>query len=142
MAESEEQREARVQRELEGKNIAHYQTLLSAWIDTRMERDRTLITLCSGAIGLLFTVLITVGVASRCEIPLYALALASFLGALGILLVILHKNSELIEAELRDEGHAAPDLLQYDRWASGLFVVGIVFSAAIGIIEAILRKGA
>ena len=139
MAESDEERDARELRELEGKNVAHYQTLLGAWIETRMERDRTLITLSTGAIGLLFTVLITVGVESRYEVILYAGAFIAFLGAIGILLAILHKNSELIEAELRDEGHAAPNLQKYDKWASTLFVIRVLFSAAIGLVKAVLH---
>jgi len=42
MPESKEEAEKRVLRELEGKNIAHYSVLLSSWIQTKMERDKTL----------------------------------------------------------------------------------------------------
>ncbi|MGY0582644.1 MAG: hypothetical protein ACW7DV_11235, partial [Paraglaciecola chathamensis] len=60
MAESEDDK--RNLREFEGKNVAFYSTLLSAWIQTKMERDKTLITLSSAAIALLVTMLTTVGI--------------------------------------------------------------------------------
>lgn len=139
MAEPQQEREARELRELEGKNVAHYQTLLGAWIETRMERDRTLITLSTGAIGLLFTVLITVGLAVSWEIWLYTAALVAFVGTVGTLLVVFKKNSDLIESELQGEGHRAPSLLKYDVLATVLFIFGVVSSAGIGLIEAICR---
>lgn len=139
MAESDEGREARMLRELEGKNIAHYQTLLGAWIETRMERDRTLITLSTGAIGLLITILITAGIAVWWEIWLYAAALVAFVGAIGALLYVYKRNSDLIEAEIRGEGHRAPNLLKFDFIAAVLFVIGVITSAGIGFVEAICR---
>jgi hypothetical protein len=60
--ETEEERTQRELRELEGKNIAHYSTLLSAWIQTKMERDKTLVTLSSAAIGFLVAILTAAGI--------------------------------------------------------------------------------
>ena len=68
MAESDEDMKARKLRELEGKNIAFYSTLLSAWIQTKMERDKTLVTLSAAAIGLLVTILTT----GWCKSALYS----------------------------------------------------------------------
>ncbi|MDA8663964.1 hypothetical protein N9L66_03280 [Porticoccaceae bacterium] len=62
MPETDEEREARVLRELEGKNVAYYSTMLSAWIETKMERDKTLVTLSAAGIGLLVTILTVIGV--------------------------------------------------------------------------------
>ena len=61
MAESSDEKEKRMLRELEGKNIAHYSTLLAAWIQTKMEIDKTLVTLSTAAIALLVTILTAVG---------------------------------------------------------------------------------
>ncbi len=62
MPELKDDREKRKLRELEGKNIAHFSVMLSAWVQTKMERDKTLVTLSSAAIGLLITLITTVGV--------------------------------------------------------------------------------
>jgi len=62
MAESSDDREKRVLRELEGKNIAHYAAILNAWIRTKMERDKVLITLSAGGVGLLITLFSTAGI--------------------------------------------------------------------------------
>ena len=85
MPESKEESEKRVLRELEGKNIAHYSVLLGAWIQTKMERDKTLVTLSAAAIGLLVTIFTTVGVKSIWEIPIFAVAVISFLKLFGVL---------------------------------------------------------
>lgn len=82
MSESIKDAEKRALRELEGKNIAHYSILLSTWIETKMERDKTLVTLSAAAIGLLVTILTTVGVKSLWEIPLFAFAVTSFLATI------------------------------------------------------------
>ncbi len=37
-----------------GKNIAHYQTWLNVWMQSRMEVDKALLTISSLALGLLF----------------------------------------------------------------------------------------
>lgn len=60
-----------MQRELEGKNIAYYSVLVNAWIQTRMERDKTLVTLSAAAVGLLVTLLTTVGINKEWIILLY-----------------------------------------------------------------------
>lgn len=47
-------------RELGGRNIAHYSVLLIAFIKTKMDRDKMLVTLSSAGIGLLIAVLTAV----------------------------------------------------------------------------------
>ena len=78
MPESDEQREKRLLKELEGKNIAYYQTLLSSWIHTRMERDKAVITLSAAAIGLLVTILTAFGLSGIWQRILVILAFVGF----------------------------------------------------------------
>lgn len=59
--ESEDENRNRILKEPEGKNIAHYSVLLDAWIQTRTERDKTLVTLSAAGVGLLVTILTTAG---------------------------------------------------------------------------------
>ncbi|MCK5160085.1 MAG: hypothetical protein KAQ99_00775, partial [Candidatus Aureabacteria bacterium] len=84
MPETDDQREKRLLKELEGKNIAYYQTLLSSWIHTRMERDKAVITLSAAAIGLLVTILTAFGINGIWPRLLVIFAFIGFVGAIWI----------------------------------------------------------
>jgi hypothetical protein len=59
--ESEEEERSRKLDELKGKNVAHYSVLLAAYIQTKMEHDKTLVTLSAAGIGLLLTIISLTG---------------------------------------------------------------------------------
>lgn len=136
MPESKEEQEKRVLRELEGKNIAHYSVLLGAWIQTKMERDKTLVTLSAGAIGLLVTILTTVGVKSIWEIPFFAIAVISFLITIWSSLVIYQLNSKHLEDAIRGSSERDPRLEKYDKHSITAFIIGSVTALLIGILSA------
>ncbi len=139
MPESSEEAQKRRLRELEGENIQHYSVLLAAWIETRMDRDRTLVALSAAAIGLLVTILTAVGLPQLWMILLYAGAFASFLLTIWAAIRIYQLNSAMLANELR--GSEAPDFKQinlkpYDRLSVVSFSVGALFAIAIGIASA------
>jgi hypothetical protein len=143
MPESETERQSRILRELEGKNVAHYSVLLSGWIETRMERDRTLVALSAAAIGLLVTILTTVGVKTTWMVALYIGAFTGFLLTIVCSIHIYQKNSEKLEHEIRgigDPGYKAIDLKPFDRLSFVAFLVGVVFAISIGITSAIFAR--
>lgn len=117
------------------KDIAFYSALVGAWIDTRMELDRTLVTLSAGGIGLLATLLSTVGVTRVSLLWLYGLAVLMFAGTLICELVIFKKNSAIIE-EIVQSLNRTTKLRHLDRVALGCFAVGIAALFAIGVITA------
>ena len=51
----------------DAKAVAFYSAAVQAWVTTRMEKDRALLNLAAGGIGLLVTLLTTVGPSSRSE---------------------------------------------------------------------------
>ncbi|MEJ2612046.1 MAG: hypothetical protein P8179_18730 [Candidatus Thiodiazotropha sp.] len=110
MPESDDDRQKRLLKELEGKNIAHYSVLLGAWIQTKMERDKTLVTLSSAAIGLLITVLTTVGVQSIYEIVLFIISIVAFIITIWSALVIYQLNSKHLEDALRGSSESDPNI--------------------------------
>ena len=55
------------------KEVAYYTALVDAWINTKMERDKSLLSLATAGIGLLVTLLTTVGITSGIMYLLYAL---------------------------------------------------------------------
>ena len=136
MSESSQQAEKRVLRELEGKNIAHYSILLSAWIETKMERDKTLVTLSAAAIGLLVTILTTVGAKHFWEIPLFAFAVISFLVTIWSSLTIYQLNSEHLEEAIRGSSVKDPKLEKYDKQSVRAFIIGSVATLLIGVSSA------
>ena len=76
--------------------------LATAWISTKMEHDKTIITLSAGAIGLLVTVLTTKGVADSWHIFLFMAAFSGYITAIIVCLIIFQKNSTIIEDELNE----------------------------------------
>ncbi|HFD32919.1 MAG TPA: hypothetical protein ENJ28_09480 [Gammaproteobacteria bacterium] len=136
MTESKEEAEKRALRELEGKNIAHYSILLGAWIQTKMERDKTLVTLSAAAIGLLVTILTTVGVNSIWEIPIFAVAVISFLTTIWSSLVIYQLNSQHLEDAIRGSSERDPRLEKYDKRSIRAFIIGSFTALIIGILSA------
>jgi hypothetical protein len=136
MPESKEEAGKRALRELEGKNIAHYSVLLGAWIQTKMERDKTLVTLSAAAIGLLVTILTTVGIKSFWEVPFFAVAVVSFLVTIWSSLEIYQLNSKHLEDAIRGSSEKDPRLEKYDKRSIRAFVVGSVAALIIGLLSA------
>ncbi|MGV2389941.1 MAG UNVERIFIED_CONTAM: hypothetical protein LVR29_21790 [Microcystis novacekii LVE1205-3] len=63
----------------EAKQKVFYSAMITAWLNTRLERDKQLLGLSVTAIGLLVTLLRTVGVSSLLQIILFGVALFAFL---------------------------------------------------------------
>ena len=60
--ETEDEAHRRVLAELQGKNVAQYSVLLNAWIQTKMEHAKTLVTASLGGIGIMLSVLSFAGI--------------------------------------------------------------------------------
>lgn len=137
MPENSDEREKRLLRELEGKNISHYSTLLGAWIQNRMERDKTLISLSTAGIGLLFTILTTMGVRNWLEILFYSFAVISFLITIITSLHIYQINSKILEDDLRGSSSDHPLFKKLDQISFFAFCGGVFFAALLGVTSGI-----
>jgi len=100
--ESEEAKNKRELRELEGKNIAYYQSLVSAWADTNMEVDKSLLTLSTAGIGVLVTIITTkeLLVTEIWERVFLGSAFGGFLMTACLVLIIFAKNARHLEKVL------------------------------------------
>jgi len=141
MPETDEQKEKRLLKELEGKNIAYYQTLLSAWIHTRMERDKAVITLSMAAIGLLVTILTVIGISGVWQRILVICAFVGFGGAIWIGLRIYELNAEHLVDSLKGGSGKDPKLERFDKWSKGLFCFGIICLILLGVVATFNIKG-
>lgn len=123
----------------QSRNDQFYGAAVNAWFGTRMEHDRSLLVLSAGAIGLLVTLLSTVGARSTESVVLYIFALISFLICLGCVLCIFRRNASYLEKIVNDESNddRDPMLSAMDRGAIFSFFLGATLSAIIGISAAI-----
>src|SRR5207249_3464107 len=109
-----------------------YSAVVSAWIDTKMERDKTIVTLSAGAIGLLVTLLTTVGAKTPWAIALYAGAFVSFGAATVCTIVIFHRNSDYLERVVQGSESKSKLLGWLDRLSLIFFGLGVIFAILIG----------
>ena len=115
------------------KNVAYYSALVNAWIQTKIEHDKTLISLSVGGIGLLVAILSAVGVKHSWEILLYVAALLSFIITTALCIYIFDRNSKHIEEVLNKKGSRDYVLKRLDKVSLTCFVAAVSFSMAIGI---------
>ena len=121
----------------EKKEVAFYTAGITAWYNTSLEHDKSLFTLSAGGIGLLMTLIRTVGVLSAETLILYIAAMISFLICLVSVLVIFKKNRSHIEQVFQGKQEADHSLTILDNVAILSFGIAVLFSAVIGISSAI-----
>lgn len=122
---------------MQHKEIEFYAANLGAWFDTRMEHDKSLLTLSAGGIGLLVTLMSTVGVRSVEGLVLYIAALVAFLICLVSIVWIFKKNSTHPEAVNRSDAVSDPVLRLLDGVAVGGGIAGVFLSSSLGISAAV-----
>lgn len=120
------------------KDVEYYASSVNAWFNTSLEHDKSILTLAAGGLGLLITLLTTVGLSSSEALILYVGAIISFLVALVSVLVVFRQNRTYIEQVLAGKVTGNdPVLAKADSIALWAFGVGVVFTAVIGIATAI-----
>jgi len=120
------------------KEVEFYAAGITAWYNTSLEHDKSVFVLSAGGIGLLITLLTTVGVNSACLLGLYIVAIFCFLASLCILLVIFRRNRTHIEQVLSGTAlQSDPWLERLDIAAIFAFGVGVIFAAVVGISAAV-----
>jgi hypothetical protein len=116
------------------KRVQFYASSVNAWINSAMEHDKSLLTLSAGGIGLLITLLTTVGLSSSEALVLYIGAILSFLTALVTVLIIYRRNRTYAEQIILSKATIDGPLLgRLDLIALWAFGMGVIFTAAIGI---------
>jgi hypothetical protein len=120
------------------KDIEFYAAGVAGWLNTRLEHDKSLLTLSVAGIGFLITLLTAVGVFSIEALCLYLMAMISFLMCIVSILWILKENSSHIEEVLKTGVTPTNPLLStLDNVAFVTFLLGILFSFAIGVSTAV-----
>lgn len=122
----------------EQKYIQYYAAGVAAWYNTSLEHDKSIFALSAGGIGLLITLLTSVGIGSSLLLHLYIGAILCFLVSLVCVLIVFRRNKDHIEQVLGNQS-AAPDamLRNLDLAALVAFGVGACCAALIGISHAV-----
>ena len=106
--------------------------LLQAWIDNRMERDRSLLSLSSGGIGLVVTLLATGLVTTAMLRALASVSMLCFAGSLTCSLSVFRANSKYVQALLEGIDSEGP-LERLDRRLVVWFGLGVSALLALGL---------
>jgi hypothetical protein len=125
----------------EAKDRLFYSAMINAWLQTKIERDKQLLTLSSSAIGLLVTLLRTGGVSSWLQIALFSAALFAFLVTVISILIILGKNATRIQEALNGSETRNRALALLDEVATISFIMGMIMVVIIGIYSATSSLG-
>jgi hypothetical protein len=99
-----------------------------------MERDKSLMTLSAAAIGLLVTLLTTVGAKSLCLVVLYASAIISFTCALITTIQIFDRNAVYLEKIAKGNDKNDERLVALDKRLYTSFIIGVVLTLLIGTV--------
>jgi hypothetical protein len=115
------------------KEVEYYAAKANAWFNTNLEYDKSLLMLSAGAIGLLVTLLTTVGVDSITLLFIFFGAVISFVICLFSVLAIFSRNAKHLE-DLIAGKRGNDQLLGFlDTLSIISFVVGVLLAAIIGL---------
>jgi len=118
------------------KRIAFYTQVVGAWIETRMERDRAILTLSSAAIGLLVTILTTMSLPAPWLIYAYAIASGGFFVACLTCVSVFSRNARHLEEIAQERSGIGEGLKRHDFVSAVSFGIGVIAFIVIGVSSA------
>jgi len=125
------------------KEVEYYAAKANAWFNTKLEYDKSLLVLSAGAIGLLVTLLTTVGVNSFALLFVFFAATISFVVCLVAVLSIFSRNAKYLEELIAGKRTNDPVLGYLDSLSICSFIIGIMLASVIGLATAtteVLKK--
>ena len=120
----------------EQKGVAYYSALVNAWITTRMEKDKQLLTLSAAGIGLI--IIFQPKLSTIFEFWIWILSGVCFLLSICLLLSVFTDNGDLIEAEIVESKSILKDKLNKrvslkTKLSGWLFVLGATLAFVLAI---------
>jgi hypothetical protein len=119
--------------DLKERQRIYYSAIVNAYIESSMERDRSLLNLSAGAIGLLVTLMTAVGVSSTFELVLYAAATICFAVNIVLILHVFRLNKTYLLNLANDEPTDDIKLKKFDSSIFAAFLTGVVLLFSIGV---------
>ncbi|MGJ0322544.1 hypothetical protein [Aliarcobacter cryaerophilus] len=121
---------------LKTKSIEFYSQSVNAWYLTALEKDKTIFIFSMAGIGFMITLLTTKVIYSYLTLALLFLAVVSFLTSTITIIRIFGLNKEYLNNVMNERNSSHIKLKNKDYIAMVSFIVGIIFSIALGIIVA------
>ena len=115
------------------KAVQFYSAKVNAWFSTKLEYDKSLLLLSSGAIGLLITLLTTVGVESLTLLIIFIVAIISFIVCLFATIGIFNRNAKHLEDLMQGKDTNDTVLSVLDTMTITSFILGVILTSIIGI---------
>jgi hypothetical protein len=111
--------------------IAHYTASVQAWFGTKMEKDKSLLTLASAGIG----ILVSLGANSRLEKIFFVTTILFFVITVFCSLVVFEINAKLIENIIREKSAKSTgkiaSIIDYTLMLS--FLLGVIAFSMLGV---------
>lgn len=126
--------------EYKQRELAYYSAMLNAWLTTKLERDKHLLSLATFALGLIVTLATTVGFKNPYSQILVLSSAICFCFTVFSILRIFEVNAEIVTSTLKNNEEQSKanqkSLTRLDIVASVNFKVGVVllFLAAISVV--------
>ncbi|MER0214745.1 MAG: hypothetical protein DU481_00820 [Nitrosomonas sp.] len=118
------------------KEVAYYAAKVNAWFNTKLEYDKSLLVLSTGAIGLLITLLTVTNVGSTTLLYIFVLAIACFLLCIILILAIFSWNAKHLEELIAGNNKNNKILAILDRLSIFVFIVGVLLASIFSYIAA------
>lgn len=119
------------------KEVEFYAAQVNAWLATRFELDKSLLTLSAGGVGLMVTIALATGFKSTAALVIYCAAILSFLVCICVVLCIFRRNaSHLLEIH---RGNVDEDrlLAVLDLASITSFFFGVLLASMLGVSAAV-----
>lgn len=113
------------------KDIELYSHQVQAWVNTRMELDKSILTLSAGAIGILTTLISVSDAISEITNYLYIISVILLVVTIVLVLVIFHFNAKYLEDTIKQNGQNenSNSILGFlDIFLKFLFLFSIILS--------------
>lgn len=115
------------------KNIEFHSQSINAWYMTSLEKDKSILTISAGGIGVMITLLTTIGMNGYLTFSLFCLSILSFLISILLIINVFGLNKEYLTALLKEEDTSCFKIKTQDNIAIISFLFGIIFAIIIGL---------
>jgi hypothetical protein len=118
--------------EYRDKDKIFYTSTLNTWYTLRLEKDKQLLTLSVTALGVLITLLRTVGVSRYCQAVFFAIAGVCFCFTIIFILFSLEKSSIYLQQIINNSPEEEKPIIILDRLSNICFIFAMLAVLAIG----------
>jgi hypothetical protein len=120
------------QDEYKDKDKIFYTSTLNTWYTIRLEKDKQLLTLSVTALGVLITLLRTVGITRNSQAIFFSMSGVCFCSTIILILCSLEKSSIYLKQLLTNLPTNENTIIILDRFANTFFVFAMIAVLAIG----------